>query len=300
MKPGMADIADSGSDPAGQAAPGTSRSDEGSEMSAADAPGAAAAVTGPAAADVPKPNLGAGRALWRRVKGVTRTWRLAVIAHTPAWARRMFGPVVWYFDMLLIDHGVFRLFYVNRHRLGDKAWRSAQPAPHHIRALKRRGLRTIVNLRGARLCGSYWLEEAVCARKGIKLMNFQIRSRAAPTPSEIKAARDLFDRIEYPMLMHCKSGADRVGLMSALYRFLKEGVPIEEARHELSLRYGHFRQADTGVLDRFFEKYLEDNRRQPIEFFEWVDTVYDPDELKREFRAAGWARRLVDQILKRE
>jgi protein tyrosine/serine phosphatase len=257
-------------------------------------------VTESAAAGAPKPKLGAGRALWRRIKGVTRTWRLAAIDHTPAWARRMFGPVVWYFDMLVIDHGIFRLFYVNRHRLGDRAWRSAQPAPHHIRALKRRGLRTIINLRGARLCGSYWLEEAVCARKGIKLINFQIRSRAAPTPNEIKAARDLFDQIEYPMLMHCKSGADRVGLMSALYRFLEEGVPIEEAKRELSLRYGHFRQADTGVLDRFFEKYLEDNKRRPIEFFEWLDTVYDPEALKREFRAAGWARRLVDQILKRE
>ena len=105
-------------------------------------------ATEAAAADAPKPKLGVRRALWRKVKGVTRTWRLAVIDHTPAWARRMFGPVVWYFDMLVIDHGVFRLFYVNRHRLGDRAWRSAQPAPHHIRALKRRGLRTIINLRG--------------------------------------------------------------------------------------------------------------------------------------------------------
>jgi protein tyrosine phosphatase (PTP) superfamily phosphohydrolase (DUF442 family) len=300
MKPGTADIAGPDSERARQADPGASRTDEGSDMSVADPPGAASGATEAAAADAPKPKLGVRRALWRKVKGVTRTWRLAVIDHTPAWARRMFGPVVWYFDMLMIDHGVFRLFYVNRHRLGDRAWRSAQPAPHHIRALKRRGLRTIINLRGERLCGSYWLEQAVCARKGIKLINFQIRSRAAPTPREIKAARDLFDQIEYPILMHCKSGADRVGLMSALYRFLKEGVPIEEARRELSLRYGHIRQADTGVLDRFFEKYLEDNRRQPMPFLDWVDTVYDADALKREFRAAGWARRLVDGILKRE
>jgi hypothetical protein len=35
-------------------------------------------------------------------------------------------------------------------------------------------------------------------------------------------------------------------------------------------------------------------------FLDWVDTVYDPKALKRDFRAAGWARRLVDQVLKRE
>jgi protein tyrosine phosphatase (PTP) superfamily phosphohydrolase (DUF442 family) len=254
----------------------------------------------PTAAVATEPKRKLHRVLWHRVKRVTRAGRLAVMAHTPPWLRRILGPPLWYADMLVIDHGVFRLFYVNRHRLGDRAWRSAQPAPHHIRRLKRRGLRTIINLRGERLCGSYWLEQAICERKGVKLINFQIRSRGAPTRKEIKAARDLFRQIEYPILMHCKSGADRVGLMSALYRFFEQGMPIAEAKKELSLRYGHFRQADTGILDRFFEKYLEDNARRPMPFLEWVDTVYDPDALKRDFRSAGWARRLVDQILKRE
>jgi protein tyrosine/serine phosphatase len=237
---------------------------------------------------------------WRRIKRMTRGWRVAAIEHTPGWVRRRFGRLFWYFDMLLIDHGIFRMLYVNRHRLGARAWRSAQPAPHQIRALKRRGLRTIINLRGERLCGAYWLEQAICERRGIALVNFQVKSRAAPTREQIRAARDLFDRIEYPVLMHCKSGADRVGLMSALYRLFREGAPVEQARKELSLRYGHIRQADTGILDRVFEKYLEDNKRRPMPFMDWVETVYDPDALKREFRSAGWARRLVDEILKRE
>jgi protein tyrosine/serine phosphatase len=238
--------------------------------------------------------------LWRKIKRAVWGWRQGLIARTPLWVRRRFGPLFWYADMLLVDHGVFRLLYVNRHRLGDRAWRSAQPAPRHIRALKRRGLRTIVNLRGERLCGSYWLEQRVCERKGIRLINFPLRSRAAPTREEIRGARALFEQIEYPVLFHCKSGADRVGLMSALYRTFQEGKPIAEAKRELSLRYGHFRQADTGVLDRFFETYLEDNARQAMPFMEWVDKVYDSRELKRSFRASGWARRLVDQVLKRE
>jgi protein tyrosine phosphatase (PTP) superfamily phosphohydrolase (DUF442 family) len=273
------------------------------DSAASDATAAGLDGRGPdaaGAASPPRSRARRRRTLWQRVKGVTRGWRLAAIERTPPWMRHLFGPVLWYADMLLIDHGIFRLFYVNRHRLGDKAWRSAQPAPRHIRALKRRGLRTVVNLRGERLCGSYWLEQAVCERKGVRLVNFQIRSRAAPTRAEVHAARALFDEIEYPMLMHCKSGADRVGVMSALYRIFKEGTPVETAKRELSLRYGHIRQADTGVLDRFFDKYLEDNRVRPMPFLEWVDTVYDPDALKREFRAAGWARRLVDGILKRE
>jgi protein tyrosine phosphatase (PTP) superfamily phosphohydrolase (DUF442 family) len=234
------------------------------------------------------------------MKRFTVAWRRSLVERSPEWVRHTFAPSALYLDMLFIDHGVLRLIYVNRHRLGEHAWRSAQPAPHHIRALARDGIRTIVNLRGERLCGSYWLEQHACRQYGIELVNFQVRSRAAPSREELKGARGLFERIRYPMLMHCKSGADRVGLMSVLYLFMREGVPLDQARKELSLRYGHIRQADTGILDYFFDRYLQDNARRPMPFFEWVDTVYDPDELKRSFVAQGWANRLVDSVLRRE
>jgi protein tyrosine/serine phosphatase len=229
----------------------------------------------------------------RSWRGVERRWRHAAIHQSPQWLRRSLGPPASYLDMLLVDHGIFRLVYANCHKISNKAWRSAQPAPHHIRRFADAGIRTIVNLRGERQCGSYWLEEQACARHGLKLVNFQIRSRAAPSRAELKGAQRLFEEIEYPMLMHCKSGADRAGLMSVLYRFFKERVPLEEAMKELALRYGHIRHADTGVLDYFFERYLADNAKHPIDFFTWLDTVYDPEELKRSFHASRWANLLT-------
>jgi protein tyrosine phosphatase (PTP) superfamily phosphohydrolase (DUF442 family) len=234
---------------------------------------------------------------WRRLG---RSLRHRVGNALPPGVRRVAAGPASYVDMLFVDHGIFRMVYANSHRMSDKAWRSAQPAPHHIRRFAAVGIRTIVNLRGERDCGSYWLERRACARHGIKLVNYQVRSRAAPTREELKGAKRLFDEIEYPMLMHCKSGADRAGLMSVLYRYLHEGVPLDEAKKELSLKYGHIRQAHTGILDYFFERYLADNARRPMPFFEWVDTVYDPDELKRTFRSKGWANRLVDSVLRRE
>lgn len=234
------------------------------------------------------------------MKRVTLAGRQAVLDHSPEWARRYLGPVTNHLDMLFVDHGVFRLAYLNRHRLGAHAWRSAQPAPHQIGQIARLGVKTIVNLRGERLCGSYWLEQEACRRHGVELVNYQIRSRAAPTPQEIHGARDLFERIRYPMLMHCKSGADRAGLMSVLYLYFKEGVPLEQAMRELSFKYGHIRQADTGVLDYFFERYLAERSRTGIDFFTWLDTVYDPDELKRTFQARGWANGIVNGVLRRE
>lgn len=236
----------------------------------------------------------------RQFKRMMRSCRDALIEHTPDWAKGPLTPAALYVDMLLVDHGVFRLIYNNRHRLGEHAWRSAQPAPHNIKALAREGIRTIINLRGAQPCGSYMLEEEACRRYGIALVNYQVRSRAAPGRAEVMGARDLFNRIEYPMLMHCKSGADRVGLMSVLYRHFKEGVPLEIAKQELSWRYGHFKQADTGILDYFFERYLQDRAKYPISLFEWVDTVYDPAELVRSFSAQRWANQLVNNVLRRE
>ncbi len=234
------------------------------------------------------------------MKRVTLGWRQSAVDNAPQWVKARFGPLATYLDMLFVDHGVFRMVYVNKHKLGERAWRSAQPAPHHIKALAQQGVRTIVNLRGPRLCGSYWLEQEACRRYGVKLVDFQVRSRDAPRRSELFAARDLFQRIEYPFLLHCKSGADRAGLMSVLYRFLHEGVPLPEAKRELSLRYGHIRQADTGILDYFFERYLQDTATRPMPFFDWVEQVYDPEELRRTFRANGMANRLVNSILRRE
>lgn len=234
------------------------------------------------------------------MKRVTLAWRYRVVESSPPWLKRVAARPASYFDMLFLDHGIFRVVYGNLHRLDENAWRAAQPAPHQIRQAAQLGVRTIVNLRGERLCGSYWLEQAACQRYGIKLVNYQVRSRAAPSLDELRGARDLFEQIEYPILMHCKSGADRAGLMSVLYRHLRGGVPIEQAIKELSLRYGHIRQADTGVLDAFFERYLADTREQPMPFFDWVETVYDPDELKRTFRANGLANRIVNSFLRRE
>ena len=240
------------------------------------------------------------KAARRAIRRVTRAWRKAVLEGTPPWAKQAFGPAAKYADMLFLDHGIVRLFYLNRHRLGPQAWRSAQPAPHQIRKFAAKGVKTIVNLRGTSDTGSYWLEEAACRRHGITMIDFQVRSREAPTRAEIHAARRLFSEIEYPMMMHCKSGADRAGLMSTLYAHMRLGQPIEQARRQLSLRYGHIRQADTGVLDHVFDTYLADTKSNPMTFFEWVDKVYDPQKIHRTFAANSLANRLVNKVLRRE
>ena len=120
-------------------------------------------------------------------------------------------------DMWLVDHGFIRDIYCNIHPVAKGVWRSAQPAPRHLRWAKRQGIRTILNLRGRRdTCGSYILEREACQSLGLTLVDFPIRSRSPLDKETLRAAAGLFDQLEYPILMHCKSGADRAGFMADL------------------------------------------------------------------------------------
>lgn len=203
-------------------------------------------------------------------------------------------------NMLFVDHGIFRVAYLNLFRVTPKFWRAAQPTPKQINMLAGRGLRTIVNLRGGREHGSWPLEREACERNKVALVEFVVRSRETPSKETIHEARRFFGTLEYPALVHCKSGADRAGMMSALYLILHENRPVREAMRQLSWRYGHFRFARTGVLDAFFDAYLREGEAIGVDFMTWVDTIYDAEAVKRDFRPGMMSDLLVDRIIRRE
>jgi len=225
-----------------------------------------------------------------------RRWLNRAAHRLPDWAQ----PAFAHFDQSIVDHGFIRAIYSNCHRVTPEVWRASQPAPFHIRRFAAAGVRTVVNLRGASDTGSYRLEAEACRVHGLALVDFSLNSRDTPRKDKLHGARDVLASIEYPALLHCKSGADRAGLMSALYLILREGRPVEEAMGQLSLRYGHIRHAKTGILDFFFAQYRAYAARTPIGFMEWVDSVYDPDVVRAQFRSRGWADWLVDRVLRHE
>ncbi|MEC9226500.1 MAG: tyrosine-protein phosphatase [Pseudomonadota bacterium] len=202
-------------------------------------------------------------------------------------------------ELIFKDHGFLRIWWHNLHEVAPGMWRSNQPGPSRVHAAAGMGIRTIINLRGPRDDGGWRLEAEACARAGITLLDFTARSRAAPDKAMLHAARELFAEAKLPAMMHCKSGADRAGLMAALFLLIVEKRPVREAAAQLAWKYGHVKQAKTGLLDAFFAAYMpyED---QGMDFFDWVDSIYDPDEVTRNFQAKGWAVRLTDSILRRE
>ncbi len=203
-------------------------------------------------------------------------------------------------DSLLVDHAVFRTVWTNLAPvISGRLYRSNHPTPGHLAAAKRRfGLRTLINLRGHRKCGSDALSREAAARLGLVHIDMAFESRGAPHRDRILRFAEIYQNLAFPALMHCKSGADRAGLASGL-AIMFEGGTASDALRQLSWRFGHWSRARTGVLDAFFVRYaVQAEGRMP--FLDWVRTEYDEVALKRDFVAGGLSSFINDRVLQRE
>lgn len=207
---------------------------------------------------------------------------------------------VAHFESLFVDDGFLSILFPNRHRISEKMWRSSQPYYLQVSGLAKKGIKTIINLRGKRDCASYMLEEIACKKHGIKIVNFPVNSRQPPKLEILEQLEKLFSEIEYPALMHCKAGSDRAGIMSALYLMLAEKKSVKIAMKQLSLRFGHVRQSKTGVLDKFLETFEIFSTKNKIDFMTWARKHYNRDEVIASHKTFSWAEWLYDRALKRE
>jgi len=207
-------------------------------------------------------------------------------------------------DYMWNDHAFLRLRFQNAHWISEELVRTNQPSPEQLAGWKARGIKTIINLRGGFDGSFYVLEKEACAQLGLKLVDFTITSREVPSRARVLGARDLFQSIEYPALMHCKSGADRAGLMSALYMIFRRKMPVAKAAEQLSGRFLHVKSGKTGMLDAFFQAYADYNAGRAPEdwkpFLDWVSDDYDRLEVKKNFLRDFGKGIQVDKILQRE
>lgn len=211
-----------------------------------------------------------------------------------------FGRTDAWRDSLLVDHAVFRTVWTNfAEVIPGRLYRSNHPTPSHLAAAVRKlGLRTLVNLRGHRKCGSDALSRETATRLGLIHIDMAFESRGAPHRDRILRFAEIYPTLQTPALMHCKSGADRAGLASGL-AIMFEGGTAADALKQLSWRFGHWSRARTGVLDAFFMRYAAEAEGR-LPFLDWVRTEYDEVALKRDFVAGGLSSFITDRVLRRE
>ena len=178
-----------------------------------------------------------------------------------------------------------------------KVYRSAQPRRSNSRVIAEKKIRTVINLRGC--CpdmGWYMGDARATNAAGISQEDLTFSAKRYPHPWELNRLIEVFDRTEYPVILHCARGADRTGLASVIVRLLLTDDDLPTARRQLWPRYGHVAVGRTALLDEFFDYYAAwlastSEPHTPERFRRWLAELYCPGP----FRAAE--DRLADPVV---
>jgi protein tyrosine phosphatase (PTP) superfamily phosphohydrolase (DUF442 family) len=165
--------------------------------------------------------------------------------------------------------------------LPGRFYRSAQlSGPELETVVRKHGIRTVVNLRG--LCNDqvWYLDECrVVQEAGASIEDIGFCAGRLPPVHELHYLLRVLDRSASPLLIHCRQGVDRTGLVAVIALLLYTDMDLDTALRQLSLRYGHITVGRTGNMDRFFDLYRDwltsgSRAHSPAVFRHWVEKEY--------------------------
>ena len=136
----------------------------------------------------------------------------------------------------------------NLHRITPTLYRSAQPRIANVAALKSLGIRTIVSLR------SFNDDKKVFAGHDIRLVRVPINTWSIDDAKVLRALMAIREAEKQgPVLIHCMHGADRTGVIAAVYRMAVQDWDKDSARHEM-LRGGYGYHTLWRNIPRYIER----------------------------------------------
>jgi len=207
--------------------------------------------------------------------------RTRVPAQPRRWPRWLRGAV-WALVLVILAEPARMLLGHNFHTvIPGEIYRSAQPPSGWLRSfVKSAGIRTVINLRGTCYPQEWYVEEAYALQElGISLEDICLSAGRLPAQHELRLLVLALENSERPLLLHCRHGADRTGLAACMVLLLEQDLSLEEARRQLSPRFGHLAMSRMKMLGRFFDMYAEWLAREGRDhdraaFRHWVMDVY--------------------------
>jgi protein tyrosine phosphatase (PTP) superfamily phosphohydrolase (DUF442 family) len=140
--------------------------------------------------------------------------------------------------------GIFFCFiyaYDNFHPVvGGRIYRSAQLSENKLKKIvSKKKLKTIINLRGKNE-GKKWYakEKKIAQDNGIQYHSFRFVAHSLPNCTQLDALVEVLKSASKPILLHCKGGADRSGMASAIALAIEKNSPLSELKKQFSLLYG--------------------------------------------------------------
>jgi protein tyrosine phosphatase (PTP) superfamily phosphohydrolase (DUF442 family) len=162
-----------------------------------------------------------------------------------------------------------------------RVFRSAQPTTQLTAWIRDYHLRSILNLRGGSFADWWYDAEVQVARdRGVSFYDLPLRATRRPTRRDLLTLIDTLKSCPYPLLIHCKSGADRTGLASAIYRMIHLGESPQQAELAFSLEFGHIPLGGTEHLHEPLKEYAawlaaRGLPHTPERFRDWVKNDYE-------------------------
>ena len=146
----------------------------------------------------------------------------------------------------------------NFHKVAKGVYRSAQLYYYDLpKYYNKYHFKTILNLRGAYPNSNWYIyEKNFCKEHNITLINFRISARKIQSIKTMKKLIKIMKNAKKPLLIHCQGGADRSGLVSALYLY---SIGDKNYSKMLSLKYGHFPYlgSSTKAMDLSLKKFIK-------------------------------------------
>jgi len=116
----------------------------------------------------------------------------------------------------------------NFHKVTDDLYRGAQPTAEGMRELAKMGIKTVINLRAGHS------DRDEIEGTGLDYIHISAKPWHAEDEDVIKFLQAVADPDRGPFFVHCKRGADRTGLMCAVYRVAFCGWTNEQAAAEMT------------------------------------------------------------------
>lgn len=161
--------------------------------------------------------------------------------------------------LFLAGFHVYLLLQGNFHIVSPGTlYRSGLLSPLLLRGyLRRYGIKSIICLQGEHPDAAWYRRELEIAKAwDVKHYAIGLSARKYLSAADFDELMTLLAVCPKPVLVHCKAGADRTGLLCAAWRLVFDGASPEEACQELAAQYGHLpRFNKTGTMKQSFWNY---------------------------------------------
>jgi tyrosine-protein phosphatase SIW14 len=136
-------------------------------------------------------------------------------------------------------------------KVNDNYYRGSQPREAHLAALRRLGVKTIIDLRKDSEKGAGQRAQEA----GLRYFNIPLTTKRPATEEQTaEFLRLVNDPENWPVYVHCAGGRHRTGQMTAILRITRDGWTADEAYAEMK-RYDF---EDSFFYPRSLKRYVFD------------------------------------------